>query len=101
VIDAARVPGDDGRVWIAVSDTGPGIPANEQKRLFERLYQGRTGEGSRKGLGLGLFISKGIVERQGGSLDVGTSESGGARFTLTLPVWTGARRPDPSALAHA
>jgi signal transduction histidine kinase len=100
-IDAGRVPDDEGLVWVAVSDTGPGIPAAEQEHLFERLYQGRTGEGSRKGLGLGLFISRGIVERQGGRLDVGTSESGGARFTLTLPVWTGAERSNPSVLAKA
>ena len=97
-VDAGTVPGDDALVWIAVSDTGPGIPPAEQARLFERLYQGRTGKGSRKGLGLGLFISKGIVERQGGRLDVGTSRSGGARFTLTLPTWSDARQHDSLAL---
>jgi len=100
-IDVGVVPHDEGLVWIAISDTGPGIPASEIGRLFDRLYQGRTGEGSRKGLGLGLFISKELVERQGGSLAVGISPSGGALFTVTLRAWSGASSKDhPSEETH-
>ena len=69
---------------ISVTDNGPGIPREEQGRIFERFSQLKKGD--RLGLGLGLFIAKWIVEAHEGHIGV-TSEVGkGSRFTFTLPL---------------
>ena len=69
---------------ISVTDNGPGIPREEQGRIFERFSQLKKGD--RLGLGLGLFIAKWIVEAHEGHIGV-TSEVGkGSRFSFTLPL---------------
>jgi signal transduction histidine kinase len=69
---------------ISVTDNGPGIPREEQGRIFERFSQLKKGD--RLGLGLGLFIAKWIVEAHEGRIGV-TSEVGkGSRFSFTLPL---------------
>jgi len=76
-------------VFIRVSDTGEGIPSSEQGRIFERFYQvdkARPG-GEKRGYGLGLAISKQIVETHNGLLSV-TSEAGeGSHFVVKLPLY--------------
>jgi len=77
-------------VEIAVADTGPGVPAGAEERVFERFFrveEGRSGEGS----GLGLAIARRVVELHGGTIRAERPEAGGARFRFTLPV--DARRP--------
>jgi signal transduction histidine kinase len=75
--------GDGDQVVIAISDEGPGIPADALPRVFDRGFQGKTGR--RGGAGLGLTIARGIVEAHGGTIEV-TSELGkGTRFTVRLP----------------
>jgi signal transduction histidine kinase len=71
-----------------VRDTGCGLTAEQVERIFERLYQVReAAQAGRKGLGLGLFICKELVDRQGGRIWV-TSEPGkGSSFFFTLPVF--------------
>jgi signal transduction histidine kinase len=70
-----------------VRDTGPGMDPEHIGRIFERLYQVRDEMAGRKGLGLGLFICKELVDQQGGRLWV-TSEVGkGSSFFFTLPVF--------------
>ncbi len=72
---------------VAVEDDGPGIPAGEHERIFERfarLDEGRAA--SDGGTGLGLAIARDIVERHGGALTVDTAYTGGARFVITLPT---------------
>ena len=71
-----------------VTDTGPGLSPEHAERIFERLYQVRgAAQAGRKGLGLGLFICKELVSRQGGRIWV-TSELGrGSSFRFTLPVF--------------
>jgi signal transduction histidine kinase len=70
-----------------VRDTGIGMDPEHMGRIFERLYQVRDDMAGRKGLGLGLFICKELVDQQGGRLWV-TSEVGkGSSFFFTLPVF--------------
>jgi signal transduction histidine kinase len=72
-------------VELAVRDHGLGIPPDRRERLFERFYQAHTA-GHLSGLGLGLFISRHIVERHGGQIQATHPEDGGTRFVVTLPV---------------
>jgi PAS domain S-box-containing protein len=78
--------GDEGDtvVTLAVRDHGMGIPEAKRAGIFERFYQAH-GEGHRSGLGLGLFISKEIVELHGGHIGVEFPEDGGTRFVVEIP----------------
>jgi PAS domain S-box-containing protein len=73
---------------ISVSDTGIGMTAQEQKRLFEAFYQASGGiKGKTPGTGLGLAITRSIVEKHGGKIWMesgGTNQ--GSQFTFTLPI---------------
>jgi PAS domain S-box-containing protein len=76
----------DGEITISVSDSGCGIPADEQAQLFTRFFRGvgaRTGEVP--GTGLGLYILKEIVTRHGGTV-AAVSTPKGSTFTVRLPV---------------
>jgi signal transduction histidine kinase len=84
---------DDRSVRITVADRGAGIPAGDLPRLFERYYRGLRHEG--EGLGLGLFIVKGLVEAHGGAIEVASVPGEGSTFTLRLPL---AQDPGPGAL---
>jgi signal transduction histidine kinase len=78
------VKGQDGRVRVEVADTGPGIPAGEVGRIFERYYRG--GGVTAQGTGLGLAIARGIVERHGGAIWAEGKEEAGARFVFEVPA---------------
>jgi signal transduction histidine kinase len=71
---------------VSVADTGPGIPAEELPRIFERFYRVPGAERRASGAGLGLSITRQIVEVHGGKLDVTSEEEKGTTFILTLPV---------------
>ena len=58
---------------MTVSDHGPGVPAPERERIFERFQRGST-SGGRSGFGLGLAIGRELATRMGGSLELRTSE---------------------------
>jgi hypothetical protein len=76
-------------VEIAVADSGCGIPPDAQQSVFERLHQADGGpETSRKGLGLGLFISRELVTRHGGRIWVESTVGTGSTFRFTLPVFS-------------
>jgi heavy metal sensor kinase len=77
-----------GAQWIcSVIDSGPGILAEEQSRLFERFFRGtQTGGSKEPGAGLGLAIAKTIVERHGGSLALAASRPGYTSFEILLPA---------------
>ena len=76
-----------GWLQIAVTDQGPGIPTEEQERIFERFYRrGSELRRETKGVGLGLAIVRHIVEAHGGHVTVASSVGHGARFTLELPI---------------
>lgn len=80
-----RAAPDDGFVRVSVEDTGKGIPAEAQKRLFQRLYQADDDVAGRRGLGLGLYISREIVNRHGGRMWVESEVGRGSTFHFTLP----------------
>ena len=85
---AARSAAEPEMVEIEVRDTGPGIPVKEQKKLFTMFYQIETDSTrSAGGLGLGLVISKGIVEGHGGRIWVESEAGQGSSFKFTLPVY--------------
>ncbi|MDI6917884.1 MAG: HAMP domain-containing sensor histidine kinase, partial [Thermoplasmatales archaeon] len=74
-------------VQVSVSDTGVGIPKREQKRIFERFYMSKVSS-LKKGpgrMGLGLPITKGIVEAHGGKIWVESMVGKGSTFHFTLP----------------
>jgi signal transduction histidine kinase len=81
----------DGRVRISISDTGVGIAPEDVERLFDKYEQARSrATRGEKGTGLGLYITKQLVELHGGEIKV-TSELGrGSTFSFTLPVARGA-----------
>ncbi len=81
VVLATRAEPDD--VVITVSDTGPGIRAEEHEAVFRRLYRGDASR-SRRGLGLGLSLVKAIAEAHGGTVAVDDGPEGGARFIIRL-----------------
>ena len=77
---------DNQTAEIAILDQGPGIPLEEQSRIFDRFY--RIDEGRSRqmgGTGLGLSIAKWAVEAHSGSIGVQNRESGGSRFHVRLP----------------
>ena len=76
-----------GELVVAVSDTGPGIPASEIQRIFEEFHQIDSSNTKAKGgTGLGLSIAKRIVEMHGGRIDVDSVVGKGSTFEVVLPV---------------
>lgn len=74
-------------VRVAVSDEGIGMTPEVAGRIFERFYRAESGiAADRKGLGLGLYISKALVEAQGGQITVRSSPGTGSTFVVTLPL---------------
>jgi signal transduction histidine kinase len=79
----------DGRFAVSVADTGPGIPNEEQARIFEQFHQVDSSNTKAKGgTGLGLAIAKQIVELHGGRIWVESTLGRGATFRLELPTHT-------------
>ncbi|HEY5656210.1 MAG TPA: HAMP domain-containing sensor histidine kinase [Myxococcota bacterium] len=82
-----RVAGSrEGRVDVEIEDRGIGIPAGELRKIFQRFYRaGRDVQRTAAGLGLGLFIVRNLVKRQGGRVVARSAGSGaGSRFVVTL-----------------
>jgi signal transduction histidine kinase len=73
---------DEHHVYIAVSDTGSGIPEGEQERIFTQFTKLND---FNEGLGMGLTLSRRIARLLGGELTLDTTYHNGARFVLTLP----------------
>jgi signal transduction histidine kinase len=79
---------------VEVLDTGVGIPAGEEERIFDRFYRAASAVSAQvPGTGLGLFIARAIAERHGGTLVARRREGGGSIFRLELP----SRAPSPAA----
>jgi len=72
---------------VRISDTGIGIPAEEQEKIFQPYYQiHRDGEGKQTGSGLGLAITKSLVELHGGKIWLESVVGEGSTFTFSLPI---------------
>jgi PAS domain S-box-containing protein len=81
-----RVESADGHVRISVADSGPGISADDQERIFEKFYRSDPQHTRAPGgTGLGLYISRELVRRMGGRLDVSSPPGSGATFVVELP----------------
>jgi two-component system sensor histidine kinase/response regulator len=84
---AAHLQGD--HVRIDVRDSGPGIPQQEQERIFDAFHRLRQSDKTVEGTGLGLAIARSLVELQGGSLNLESEPGAGSCFYFTLPVAQG------------
>jgi signal transduction histidine kinase len=74
-------------VEVTVSDNGIGIPRRELGRVFERFRRGENSQVQKvRGMGLGLYICKSIVEAHGGKIEVSSEAGKGSEFTFTLPL---------------
>ena len=85
-----------GELEVSVRDTGPGVPAGESERIFESFEQAESGlrSSGAPGTGLGLNISRALVELHGGKLELDPGYTEGARFYFTLPVYEGSPTVD-------
>jgi two-component system, OmpR family, sensor histidine kinase KdpD len=83
------------QVEIRVADEGPGLPAGTEQRLFEKFFRGTLAQpDSRRGVGLGLAICRGVVKAHGGTITARNRPGGGAEFLIALPA--GLPPPVPS-----
>ena len=83
---AVRATRERDSVVISVADTGPGIPADALDSIFEEFQQVKASDSQHKGVGLGMSITKGLVELLGGSIRVQSEVGKGSTFTLRIPV---------------
>lgn len=83
-------------VALTVRDTGPGIPADQQPRIWDRLYRGDAAR-SERGLGLGLSLVRAVVQAHGGRVELTSEEGRGSTFTVVLPVPQGYDIPPRSS----
>src|SRR5579862_446372 len=81
-----RARADESGVVISVTDHGPGIPPDEQQRIFERYYRGKQGRGQLSGMGMGLPIARQVIEAHHGRVWVESRPGEGATFSFSLPV---------------
>ncbi len=76
----------EGMVWVQVSDTGPGVPFEEQEKIFEPFYRGDQNRRIKQGLGLGLSIARDLASAHGGRIELDSTPGLGSQFTILLPV---------------
>ncbi|MFN8160186.1 MAG: ATP-binding protein [Solirubrobacterales bacterium] len=98
-ISVSAMRGADG-VVLAVSDDGPGIAPKHRDHIFERFVRGEAGLTQRVGgTGLGLAVSRSLIELHGGSLEVSSSPGQGSTFRIVLPAFeSSGAEPAPTAL---
>ena len=88
-LQASRMATDPDFLYLSVQDTGSGITPEARPLIFERLYQDPNAvDNNRKGLGLGLFITKESVRLHGGRIWVVSEAGQGSTFSLTLPIYS-------------
>lgn len=85
-VRTGRHPSDEDALSVRVEDTGRGIDTERSERIFDRLQGDPRAESSRKGLGLGLYIVRTLVERQGGEIWVDPSRTDGCAIAFSVPI---------------
>jgi len=80
------VRSESGQLSIQVADTGPGIPLNEQEKIFQPFIRGNQGRRIVEGMGLGLSIAREIIVAHGGEIKLESGPGAGSRFVLQIPV---------------
>jgi signal transduction histidine kinase len=78
VLAGENLAGD--HVWLRVRDNGPGMPPELRERIFDPFYTSKQG-----GTGLGLALTRKIVEAHGGQLELGSTPGDATQFVVTLP----------------
>jgi signal transduction histidine kinase len=82
-----KVVQKNGYIDVSVADKGPGIPVEEQQKIFEKFYRGSTAVGRKvRGSGIGLSITKHVAEMHGGVVLVDSRVGEGSTFTLRIPI---------------
>jgi len=76
----------DEHLIMQVTDTGPGIPLEEQNKIFQPFYRGAHGRRIVQGMGLGLSIAHDIITAHGGDIELQSTPGMGSRFTMRMPV---------------
>lgn len=89
-----QIDGEKVKVGFAVKDTGIGIPSNMHQRIFESFTQVNTSEFGSGGVGLGLTITRGLIEKQGGSISVKSAPDEGSLFSFEITY----KLPDAASL---
>ena len=92
------VSAEENDIRLSVEDSGPGVPAEDRERIFEKFYRGAASAKSPSGTGLGLAIAREIVRFHGGKIWVEDAHPHGARFVVSLPRETNPNPPHPSLL---
>ena len=77
----------DKHIEVSVADNGIGIPASVINNLFHKFYRSHRSRETVAGTGIGLYLSKAIIESHGGTIGVSSTEGQGATFTFTLPIY--------------
>ncbi len=97
-----RAGADEEKIWIEVEDTGCGIPKKDVDKVFDRFHQVDGGKGGKiQGTGLGLALSKELVELHGGNMTVRSELGQGTTFRIELPTletsdWEGSAAQNPN-----
>jgi two-component system sensor histidine kinase KdpD len=90
IIVKALADGD--KVTVTITDYGVGIPASEQILIFEKFYRGPAQAHRKPGTGMGLAISRAIIEAHQGTIGVSSAPGEGSTFTVGIPIWHGGGR---------
>ncbi len=77
---------EENEIWICVSDTGPGITPDEQKKIFSPFYRGNQGRRIKQGMGLGLSIARDWVTAHEGRIEVESAPGLGSQFKIWVPI---------------
>ena len=89
------------RLILRIADTGPGLPAGAETRVFEKFFRATTGSpDGQRGVGLGLAICEGIIKAHKGQITAANRPDGGAEFTISLPLDQNAPRVVLGEVAH-
>jgi two-component system sensor histidine kinase KdpD len=87
-----KIAAEGESITVHITDRGVGIAPSEQALIFEKFYRGRAHAHHRPGTGMGLAISRAIIEAHRGTIRVASAPGQGSTFTVELPMWHGAAR---------